>query len=237
MQQSAVLETFSLPYPFLCILSTFISTSAESCAHAFIFTWISRFDVPALLTSDSGAQFTSSVWARVCETLKISHPTTTSFHLQSNRMVERFHCSLKSSLRAFLAGQDWVQHLPLVLLGLHTTPKEDSGYAPAEALYCTQLAVPGEFLEATDLPPTDFLQKIDSAITGFFGPVPHCTRPVPKKSLPKALLNSEFVFVREDASSPLFLNCIEDHTKLLTGKINISSFRMVPSWITFQLTG
>ena len=134
--------------------------------------------------------------------LKDFSSTTTSFHLQSNRMVECFHCSLKSTLWAFLAGQDWVQYLPLVLLGLHTTPKEDSGYAPAEALYCTQLTVPGEFLEAPDLRPTDFLQKIDSAITGFLGPVPHCTCPVPKKPLPKALLNSEFVFVCEDASSP-----------------------------------
>ena len=58
-------------------------------------------------------------------------------------MIERFHHFFKSSLRA---GQDWIQHLPLVLLGLHTTPKEDSVYAPAEALYGTQLAVPGEFL-------------------------------------------------------------------------------------------
>ena len=49
-------------------------------------------------------------------------------------MIERFHRSLKSSLRARLAGQDWVQHLPLVLLSLQTNPKEDSGYAPARAL-------------------------------------------------------------------------------------------------------
>ena len=56
-------------------------------------------------------------------------------------------------------------------MGLQTTPKEDSGYAPAEALFGTQLAVPGEFLDAPDLPPTDFLQKIDSAITRFSEPV------------------------------------------------------------------
>ena len=82
-------------------------------------------------------------------------------------MIERFHCSLKSSLLAPLAGQAWVQHLPLVLLGLWTTPKEDSGYAPTEALFGTQLAFPGDFLDAPELPPTDFLCKINSAITGF----------------------------------------------------------------------
>ena len=89
--------------------------------------------------------------------LKISHPTTISFNSQSKGMIELFYLSFKSSLQACLAGQDWVQHLPLVLLGLRTTPKEDSGYAPDEALYSTQLAVPGEFLDAPDLPLTDFL--------------------------------------------------------------------------------
>ena len=178
------------------------SITAESFARAFISTWISRFGVPALITSDFGTQFTSSIWARVCETLKISHSTTTSFHPQSNGMIEHFHRSLKSSLRARLAGQDWVHHLPLVLLGLRTTPKEDSGYAPAEALFGTQLAVPGEFLDAPELPPTDFLRKIDSAITGFSGPVPHHTCPAPARPLPRTLLSSEFVFVREDSSVP-----------------------------------
>ena len=133
------------------------SIFAESCARAFISTWIPRFGVPALLPSNRGTQFTFSFWARVCEKLKISHSTTTSFHPHSNELIECFHISLKSSLRACLAGQDWVQHLPLVLLGLCKTPKENSGYAPAKAIYGTQLAVSGEFLDAPDLPQTDFL--------------------------------------------------------------------------------
>ena len=92
--------------------------------------------------------------------IEISHSTTTSFHLQSNRMTERFHGSIKSFLWARLAWQDWVQHLPFVFLGLKTTPKEDSGYAPAEALFGNQLSVPGEFLDAPDLPPLDFLKRL-----------------------------------------------------------------------------
>ena len=53
------------------------SITAESCARAFISTWISRFGVPALLTSDRGAQFTSSIWLEVCSVLGISHIQTT----------------------------------------------------------------------------------------------------------------------------------------------------------------
>ena len=75
---------------------------------------------------------------------------------------------------------------------------EDSGYAPAEALYGTH----EKFSDAPDRLQTDFLRKIDYAINGFSGPVPHHTRPFPMKPLPKALLNSKFIFVFEDSSSP-----------------------------------
>ena len=94
------------------------SITSKACAGAFTSTWVSRFGVPALLTSDRGSQFTSSVWSELCSILGILRIKTTSFHPQSKGMIERFHHSLKSSLRARLAGSEWVSHLPLVMLGL-----------------------------------------------------------------------------------------------------------------------
>ena len=88
---------------------------------------LSRFGVPSILTWDWGAQFTSSVWSEVCSILGISRIKTTSFHPQSNGMIERFHRSLKSSLRARLAGSDWVAHLHLVMLSFRFSSKDDSG--------------------------------------------------------------------------------------------------------------
>ena len=44
----------------------------EKCAWAFISTWVSRFGVPTLLTSDRGAQFTCSIWLEVCSIVGIS---------------------------------------------------------------------------------------------------------------------------------------------------------------------
>ena len=93
-----------------------------------------------------------------------------SFHPQSNVMIEYFHCSLKSSLQARLASSDWVAHLPLVMLGLRSSPKEDSGFSPAEAVYGSNLSLPGEFLEHSKIPPESFLRKIELAVHGFSGP-------------------------------------------------------------------
>ena len=55
-------------------------------------------------------------------------------------MIERFHRSLKSALRARLAGSDWVSHPPLVMLGLWSAHKDDSGFYPAEAVYGSPLS-------------------------------------------------------------------------------------------------
>ena len=122
------------------------SITAEACARAFISMWVSRFGEPALLTSDRGSQFTSSIWSEVYSILGISRIMTTNFHPQSNGMIECFHHSLKSSLRARLAGTDWVSHLPLVMLGLRSSPKDDSGFFPAEAVFDSPLSLPGKFL-------------------------------------------------------------------------------------------
>ena len=117
-------------------------------------------------------------------------------------MIERFHCSLKSALRSRLAGSDWFLHLPLVLLGLRTVPKDDTGLSVSKAVYGSSLTVPGEFLGSPELPPASFLQNIENTLTGFAVPPPHHVCKSPPQQLPPALLTAEFVFVREDASIP-----------------------------------
>ena len=178
------------------------SISTEACMRVFISSWISRFGVTVTLNSDRGAQFTSSVWARVCRILGISTSQTTSFHPQSNGMIERFHRSLKSSLRAKAADSDWVSHLPLVLLGLRSVPKEDTGFSVSEAVYGSPVTVPGEFLEAPEIPNAQFISKVEKVIAGFSASPPHHVQYSPPVEVPAALRTAKFVFVREDASKP-----------------------------------
>jgi len=118
-------------------------TSVE-CVDAFTAGWVARFGVPHTVTSDRGSQFTSAVWRSMCKTLGVEHVTTTAFHPQSNGMVERFHRQLKDGLRARAAGSSWLEHLPWVLLGLRSAPKEDAAVSSAEAVYGTQLVLPGQ---------------------------------------------------------------------------------------------
>ena len=76
------------------------SITAAECARALFAGWVSRFGVPATITSDRGAQFTSALWAGLCSLLNIQHSPTTAYHPQSNGLVERFHRPLKDALRS-----------------------------------------------------------------------------------------------------------------------------------------
>ena len=70
-----------------------------------------------------------------------------------------------------------------------------------EAVYGSNLSLPGEFLEHSELTPEGFLRKIEQAVLGFSGPPRHHMIPQPLP-LPRALMDAEFVFVRDDASKP-----------------------------------
>lgn len=122
------------------------SITADECIRTFLLGWVARYGMPTAITSDRGAQFTSQLWRSVAEALGTTLHHTSSYHPQSNGMVERFHRSLKSSLRARLDSPNWMDQLPWVLLGLRTTPKEDLGASPAELTYRHQPLLPGELI-------------------------------------------------------------------------------------------
>jgi hypothetical protein len=178
------------------------STTAADCAAALLQGWIQRFGVPSIITSDRGPQFTSSLWASLCSLLSISHTQTTSYHPQSNGLVERFHRRLKDALRARTAGADWFSHLPLVMLGVRSAWREDSEFSPAEAVFGSQLVLPGQFLSSPESPSPSFLAEFQGVLSSR-SPLQtaHHSTPAPT-TLPEDLLLSRFVLVRHDGVQP-----------------------------------
>jgi transposase InsO family protein len=169
------------------------STSAESCATALIGSWVARFGVPEQITSDRGRQFCSSLWDALTHRLGVKMRFTTPYHPQSNRAVERFHRRLKDSLRARLAGGDWPDHLPWVLLGLRAAPREDSGVSAAELVYGSPLSLPGQFLTTAEPPPSSFVRQLQSAVPWVADKSGCSPLPTPP---PVSLRSAQFVYVR-----------------------------------------
>ena len=126
-------------------------TSAAACARALFRGWISHFGVPAVMTSDRGTQFTSSLWAALCTLLGIQHVQTTAYHPEGNGLVEHFHRRLKGALRARCAGPDWFDHLPWVMLGLRAATREDNAISPSQAVFGSTVCLSGQLSLETEL--------------------------------------------------------------------------------------
>ena len=104
---------------------------------------------------------------------------------------------------ARLTGPDWIDELPWVLLIIRTVPKEDLGCSSAEMVYGAPLTVPGDFLprgqDTDDV--AHFLPRLRETVRKLAPrpPVPHGMKP---SSVPTALADSRFVFVRRDSHRP-----------------------------------
>ena len=102
-------------------------------------------------------------------------------------MVERLHRQLKDALRARDGAVTWADHLPWVMLGIRSNPKEESGTSAGEAALGHVLAVPGQLLptvgplEGTPAPPAV---------------IPATKRSYAEVAATPALENSTHVYVR-----------------------------------------
>ncbi|RWS19194.1 hypothetical protein B4U80_08138, partial [Leptotrombidium deliense] len=123
--------------------------TAETVAKHFVATWVSRFGCPSVITTDQGRQFESSLFFELSKLLGTNRIRTTAFHPQSNGMVERFHRHLKAAIRA-QNNSRWTAVLPLVLLGIRTSLKEDLQASSAELVYGSELRLPAQFFDSPD---------------------------------------------------------------------------------------
>jgi hypothetical protein len=166
--------------------------ATADCVDALISGWVARFGVPTLITSDCGVQFAPALWAALMKKLGVRHVMTTAYHPQSNGVLERFHRRLKEALRARAAATDWPLHLPWVLLGLRTAPREDSGVSTAQLVYGCALQLPGQLLAAEEQPPLIFSQQLNSGLP--------CVSPLPPPNdtaaVSQQLRAAEFVYIK-----------------------------------------
>ncbi|KFD64412.1 hypothetical protein M514_13470 [Trichuris suis] len=166
---------------------------AATTAHAFMSTWVARFGVPAVITTDQGRQFQSSLWKELASFLGTKLAPTIAYHPQTNGLVERLHRQLKGALSAHvLSSRSWFKALPLVLLGLRCVFTEGS----------SPLRPPGVFFGGTA--PRSVAEHSDE-LKIFFDSVlstPARGGKFNKWFVPKKLETCTHVYLRHDASRP-----------------------------------
>lgn len=175
--------------------------TAATVAEAFVAGWISRFGVPTIITTDRGRQFESALFSTLLRTIGVRRIRTTAYHPMANGLVERFHRQLKAALRAYPAGEPWTEILPLALLGIRTTVKQDMGCTVSEMVYGTPLRLPGDFFPTDSTPPGDYttyVSRLRSAMHSLHPVRTRCTKPG-VVYVPQALDTATHVFIRQDS--------------------------------------
>ena len=114
-------------------------------------------------------------------------------------MVERTHCQLKDPHKLRLVGSVWPNHLPWVLLGLRSVPKEDTAISVTEMVHGAPLSLPAQL--AADLETQHLVDKLQTSATFL---VRHSHLVSPADLLP-ALVPAEMVYVRLGSSLRLLM--------------------------------
>ena len=138
-----------------CEVLPMANIEAHTTTKTFMAGWMFRFGVPAVIITDRGRQFESNLFGKLMKLLGSKRTRTTAYHPESNSLVERFYRSLKSALRAMLNRSNWLENLPLVLLGQRIAVKEGIKCLSAEVVYGTTLRLPGQFFCKSSQTPLD----------------------------------------------------------------------------------
>ncbi|BHF77823.1 hypothetical protein SprV_0602093300 [Sparganum proliferum] len=123
--------------------------AAPKVVKAFLSRWVAIFGAPSTITTDRGAQFESNLFQSLLSFLVCTRIRKTAYHPAANGMVERFHRQLKASLRAAADPENWTDHLPLVLLGIHSALKSDLDCSAAELVFGATVRLPGQMISPT----------------------------------------------------------------------------------------
>ncbi|GFW96253.1 retrovirus-related Pol polyprotein from transposon 412 [Trichonephila clavipes] len=172
--------------------------TAETVAEAFFSSWVSRFGTPVILTTDRGRQFESSLFKALSKLLGVQKCRTTGYLPQANGMIEELHRPLKSAIKCH-ATERWTEVLPIILLGLRASLKEDILCTPAELVFGTTIRLPGEMFDSSkpDDDVVNFVSKLKSHMQSLHPKPPkhHGKRPV---FIHPGLLEATHVFLRRD---------------------------------------
>ncbi|BHF74020.1 hypothetical protein SprV_0401710400 [Sparganum proliferum] len=89
------------------------------------------------------------VLSETVESFKCCTRIPTDYYPDTNGIFRRFHHHLKVSLRTADYLENWTGHLPLVLLGIRSTPKSDFDCSTAELVFGVTVRLPGEVISPT----------------------------------------------------------------------------------------
>ena len=110
-----------------------------------------RFSAPEQLHSDQGRQFESQLIQEVCKLLHITKTRTTSYHPQSDGLVEQFNRTILAMLATCAKSNplDWEKHVRKVCMAYNRSVQASTGYTPFYLMFGRQARLPADVIYGT----------------------------------------------------------------------------------------
>ena len=109
-----------------------LTASAEETCDHLINTWIARYGCPMTFQSDNGTAFVGELTKELMRRSQVAQAHSTTYHPQTNGLVERQNRTLVSMLRVYCSRYmtDWDRYLPQVMGAYNSTQHSTTGVSP-----------------------------------------------------------------------------------------------------------
>ena len=124
-----------------------ITASAEETCDHLINTWIARHGSPMTFQSDNGTAFVGELTKELMRRSQVAQAHSTTYHPQTNGLVERQNRTLVSMLRVYCSRYmtDWDRYLPQVMGAYNSTQHSTTGVSPHMMLTGHEKSLPLTF--------------------------------------------------------------------------------------------
>ena len=123
------------------------TASAEEICDHLIAHWISRYGCPMTFQSVNEKAFFGDLTKQLMRRSLIARAHSTTYHPQTNGLVERQNRTLVNMLRVYCSGYmtDWDKYLPQVVGAYNSTQHSTTGISPFMMLTGRERAMPLTF--------------------------------------------------------------------------------------------
>ena len=113
---------------------------ADTVANLLVEYIILRFGMPLVIHSDQGREFENGLMKLLCTLLGCTKTRTTTYHPESDSMIERFNRTCLMMLSIFV--NDRRKLLPFVMHAYRTSVHDSTGYSPFRLMMGEECSLP-----------------------------------------------------------------------------------------------
>ena len=121
---------------------------AQTIATHLVKEVITKYGAPETVLTDQGTNFLSKLIQEICNHFKIKQMRTTSYHPQTDGLVERFNRTLCDMLSCYVnkEPETWDMYLPFVTLAYNTSKQTSINNCPFYLFYGREPILPNDII-------------------------------------------------------------------------------------------